>query len=106
MLDDVDGSHESLFFLQRFLCRSARQPACWSIRGAHAPQTMVAGWLPPLIDTGPADGHNPPLVSFFHYNSLAEGIFRRDHFPTLRIRTGGGERGVLVRACHFLFSAL
>jgi hypothetical protein len=65
----------------------------------------VAGWLPPLIDTGPADGHNPPLASFFHHNPLAEGIFRRDHFPAFGIRTGGDERGVLVRACHFLFSA-
>ena len=107
MLDDVDGSHESLSFLHRFLCRSElvslRAGQSWMLMLLRP---MVAGWLPPLIDTGPADGHNPPLTSFFHHNSLAERIFRRDHFPTLGIRTGGDERSVLVRACHFLFSAL
>jgi len=58
-----------------------------------------------LVDTGPADSDNPPLTGFFYQDSLAEGIFRGDHFPTLGIRTGGSECGVFVRACHVVLSA-
>src|SRR5713226_8588701 len=82
---------------------------CTSPRRANHPypgplESAIARWSPPSIDTGTTRRYDPAVAGFFHHNSLAEGIFRRNHFPTLGIRTGGSERGVLVQACHVVFS--
>jgi hypothetical protein len=68
-------------------------------------KTPVAWWAPPEIDTGATRRDDPAAAGVFHHKPLAEGIFRRDHFPTLGVRTGSGECHIFVWACHGLFSA-
>jgi hypothetical protein len=101
-LAEVDGSQGLFSQLLCALCTCHRRSTRTC---AGSLEAAVAWWSPPLVDTGPADSDNPPLTGFFYQDSLAEGIFRGDHFPTYGICTGGGERGVLVRACHGRVSA-
>src|SRR5712692_1696744 len=83
------------------LCPSPRW-ANWRYPGPL--ESAIAWWSPPAIDTGTTHRYDPAVAGFFHYNPLAEGIFRRNHLPTRGIRTGGSERSILVRACHVVCS--
>lgn len=67
-------------------------------------ESAIARWSPPSIDTGTTRRYDPAAAGFFYSKPLTKGILGRNYFTTLGIRTGGGERDVLVRACHCLFS--